>query len=115
MLFLSWKTAPLEVPVLSPQEVRRALRCGGDSLLRGISRRTGTRRPSSRCSRPRRCSFELEAGPVVAGGGGSKELEALVVADGGGSKELEALVVAGGLDALEALDVAGGLEALEAL
>ena len=60
--------------------------CHGDSLLRGISTRTGTRRPSSRSSRPRRCSFELEAGPVVAGGGGSKELEALAVVGGGGSK-----------------------------
>ena len=70
-----------------PQEVRRALRGGGDSLqARG---RSG-----------------------VAGGGDSLqalELEALVVAGGGGSKELEALGVAGGGGFLEALGGGAGL------
>ena len=77
----------LEVPVLSPQEVRRALRRGGDSLqARGRSGDAGG-------------GDSLQA-LGVAGGGGSFELEALVVAGGGGSKELEALDVVGGLEAL---------------
>ena len=77
----------LEVPALSPQEVRRALRGGGDSLpARGRSGDAGG-------------GDSLQA-LGVAGGGGSFELEALVVAGGGGSKELEALDVAGGLEAL---------------
>ena len=82
-----------------PQEVRRALRGGGDSLqARGRSGVAGG-------------GDSLQALGVTGGGDSLQalELEALVVAGGGGSKELEALDVAGGGGFLEALGGGAGL------